>query len=108
MMGCLPLIFDKLKLNKKPQVLMRSKSLLFTSSMLSYSPRNTNLTDNEIKAQNKMKLLKNSILVGGVDAKTTEDRLEFLLKNPTILDPNNPNILSKETPTDNIFNEEKH
>lgn len=84
-MGFIPLLFQKLKLNQNPRVHLKSKSLLFSSSILSYKKGNDfksadNLMQDKLKKNN---LYSQSILVGGVDPKTKDDRLEFLLSKQT-------------------------
>ena len=85
MMGFIPLLFQKLNLNKNTKPLMKSKSLLFSSSILSYKKGGDFKSTENISQDKEMRnnLYSQSILVGGVDPKTKDDRLEFLLSKQT-------------------------
>ena len=94
-MGYIPLFFHKIKLNQNITPQKKTKSLLFSSSILSFDkggdfritddglqnkdPRR----DTVITKDNRKDLYIRSILVGGVDPKTKDDRLEFLLSKET-------------------------
>lgn len=94
-MGYIPLLFHKIRLNQNITPLKKTKSLLFSSSILSYGKgEDFRITDNVLQNKDFRKDLNNtkenrkdlyirSILVGGVDPKTKDDRLEFLLSKET-------------------------
>jgi hypothetical protein len=88
-MGWLPLIFDRLKMNKHDTFNIMQKKSLFTRSLFSYV-RKSNKKDNQNIANNiaqkpkyndikNRELFNRSIIVGGLES-LKDDNMEFLVK----------------------------
>lgn len=77
MLGCLPLAFDKLKLNKNYEYIRTSKMTRLSQAISNY--QNYNLSDDEIKTK-EYNIFKNTNIIGGVDPKTHGNNLEFLIR----------------------------
>jgi len=103
MMGYIPLLFQKLRLNKISEQNV-TKSLLFSSSILSLKKaEDFKKSDDPSSGRDIRKnIYRQSILVGGVDPKTKDDRLEFLLSKETY---NNDEDNKKLDETMGTFNE---
>ena len=84
-LGFLPLLFEKMNLNKSYFNKLQKKPSLFTQSLFSiYNSKEDNYP-NYIK--NK-ELYSKSIIVGGVEAKRSLENLEFIMGKQTLTDQN--------------------
>jgi len=77
MLGCFPLLFEKCKLNKSHEI-RASKFNRLSEAISNY--HNYNLSDDEMKRK-EFNIFKRTNIIGGVDPKTLNNNLEFLIRN---------------------------
>jgi len=78
LLGCLPLAFEKLKLNKNHEFRRASRQTRLKQAISNY--KNYNLSDDETRIKEN-NIFKNTNIIGGVDPKTHGDNLEFLIRS---------------------------
>jgi hypothetical protein len=86
-MGLLPILFDKLNLNKKINKSYLKKKSLFSQSL--FLSNNSDRKDYEKTPEFKKKeLYTKTIIVGGLEAKHSLENLEFLIGKQTFNEGN--------------------
>lgn len=77
LLGCLPLVFEKLKLNKNHEFRRASRMARLSQAISNY--QNYNTADDELRTK-EYNIFKNTNIIGGVDPKTHGNNLEFLIR----------------------------
>lgn len=79
MLGCLPLAFEKLKINRNHNEFRRVSRMMRMSQAVS-NYQNYNLSDDEMRTK-EYNIFKSTNIIGGVDPKTHGNNLEFLIRS---------------------------